>query len=83
MSESRRKAQSKAAAEAERLGEMQKLYAQVAAHQAGRQVLGDILSKLADPDFPCEGIAHRGDAFLARYREASRIQNMIAAGQGR
>lgn len=81
MSETRRKAQAISEDKARRLAEMQKLYAQAYATTLGRQVINDIVTQLCDPDFRCEGISARGDAFLARYREASRIQTMIAAGQ--
>lgn len=70
-------------ARAERQGELEKMYAQTAAHPAGRQVLKDIMERLSDPDFSHPGVASRSDAFLARYCEASRIQQMIGKGQGR
>lgn len=61
--------------------ELAKLYARVAADPAGSRVLADISSSLADPDFECRGLLQRGEGFLARIREAARIDVMIRRGR--
>lgn len=68
-------------AQAQRSAEVNALYAKVAADPAGRQVIAHILEDLCDPEFVCAGLQARGDAFMARYRAASRIQLAIARGR--
>lgn len=74
-------AKQNAAAKAAAEREVALMYAQVAATAAGSRVLADISNSLANPDFECAGLHVRGEGFLARIREAARIDVMVRRGR--